>query len=236
MGKGFIGWGGHTISGMMLKCQKQVENILKWGKFSVDSVQSAIETIKGYADKIDAKIEQYKNSSWGQKYIKADTEAPKVYVESVAVAKGIDTIANVNTKIAILEAGESAKLCIGTAESYAGADGGDTYTYANSFADVTGADTASIHGYYHKGPNYEKAVETLVAIDWESVYDRNWVFNKHHSFYSRKKKEIGEGKEIQAHNDAYVEYDNTFEITQVTKALAWHDTIVAVAEQSATGD
>ena len=72
----------------MLKCQKQVTNILKWGKFSDESVKKAIDTIKHYADKIDAKIEQYKNSAWGKKYIKEDTEAPKVYVESSAVATG----------------------------------------------------------------------------------------------------------------------------------------------------
>ena len=115
-------------------------------------------------------------------------------------------------------------------------NGDNADTYVNTFSKVEGVDTGEITSFYGKGANYEKAVEVLVAIDWESVYDRNWVFTKHHSFYSRKQKEIGEGKEMKPRSMQYVEADSTVEMDAAikhwpTKTPSWHR-----RTRSATGD
>jgi hypothetical protein len=97
---------------------------------------------------------------------------------------------------------------------------------------MTGGDTAAIHTYYEKGGNYEKALEVLVGIDWQSVYDREWVIRKHHGFHSRKKKELGDGVKAWASNDAYVEVDSYAAVKQSAVAIGLEDAASAYAGQA----
>jgi hypothetical protein len=207
-----------NVNKLMLKCQKVVTKILLKGKLSADSIYDAVETVKEYVERIDKAIER----KW---FSKPDTKDPKLTVESYAEATGAgDKELQTHTTVAMLEASESAILAIGTAESYAATNGGETYV--NTFSGMTGGDTGTIHTYYEKGGNYEKALEVFVGIDWKSVYDREWVVRKHHGFHSRKKKEIGDGIKVAASNDAYVEADSY--------ASVKHSIVVKVLDDAAS--
>lgn len=222
--------GGQALTKLMLNCQKAVASTLKWGKFSDSSVEKAISIVEKYVYSIEAKI-----ASW----VKPDIQPVSVTVEAAAAATGDAAQANAHVKLGVFDidgssyAKHGAKLVIGTAESYAAANGDDSKTYVNTFSSVKGVDTGEIVSYYAKGGNFEKAVECLVAIDWEGVFDKNLVFTKHHSFYGRMKKEIGDGHKISASTDVHVEADNYAQVHSGVKALAMDDTVKAVAEADA---
>jgi hypothetical protein len=213
-----------NINSLMLKCQKIVSNTLIKGKLSVESIYEATEIIKSYAERIDKLIAQ----KW---FSKPDTKDPKVTVESYAKATGDgDQEVQAHTTVAMLEAGDTATLAIATAESYAATDTGETYV--NNISGMTGGDTGTKHTYYEKGQNYEKALDVFIGIDWKSVYDREWVFNKHHSFHSRKKAEIKDGIKVAASNDAVVEVENYTDIKQSTVVELLEESTSAYAGQA----
>jgi hypothetical protein len=212
--------GGSSLTKLMLQCQKVVSNTLKAGKFSESAVDKALETIDKYKVMIDAKISQW---------VKPDTEPLNVTVKAAAAATGDDAEANAHVEIAVLD-GDGYKLCIGSAESYAATGDSHGETYVNTFSKVEGVDTGNISSFYGKGKNFEKAIECLVAIDWEDVYDKNIVFSKHHSFYSRMKKDVGDGKSIDASTDVYVQADSEASVHQAVKSMAIDDAISTVAE------
>jgi hypothetical protein len=216
--------GGPSLTKLMLQCQKAVSSTLKWGKFSDKAVSQSIKIIEGYKHLIDARL---------SKSVKPDTEAVNVTVEAKAVATGDAAQVDAHVKLGVFDIDNSVKLVIGSAESYAatGDKAGDTYV--NSFAGVKGVDTGEITSFYHKGANFEKAVECLVAIDWESVYDKNWVFSNHHSFYSKMKKDVGAGQKIKASTDVHVEANTEAQVHSGVEALAVDDTIKAIATADA---
>lgn len=213
-----------SINMLMLQCQKIVSKTLMKGKLSAESIYDATETVKEYAEKIEKAIAR----KW---FNKPDTKDMKVSVESHATATGDgDQELQAHTTLAMLQAGESATLAIGTAESYAATNGGETYV--NTFSDMKGGDTATKHVYYEKGQNYEKALEVFIGIDWKSVYDREWIFKKEHGFYSRKKAEIKEGITTSASNDGVVEVENYADIKQSTVVEILEETTSAYAGQA----
>lgn len=213
-----------SINFLMLKCQKIVSKTLMKGKLSAESIYEATEIVKDYAERIDKLIAR----KW---FSKPDTKDPKVTVESHATATGDgDQDLQAHTTVAMLEAGDTATLAIATAESYAATDTGETYV--NNISGMTGGDTGTKHTYYEKGENYEKALDVFIGIDWKSVYDREWVFTKHHSFHSRKKAEIKDGITVGASNDAVVEVENYTDIEQSTVVKVLEDSTSAYAGQA----
>lgn len=213
-----------SVNKLMLKCQKTVTKILTKGKLSTEAIYDAVETVKEYAERIDKAIER----KW---FSKPDTKDPKLTVESYAEATGGgDKELQTHTTVAMLQAGESAILAIGTAESYAATEKGETYV--NTFSGMTGGDTAAIHTYYEKGANYEKALEVLVGIDWKSVYDREWVIKKHHGFHNRKQKELDDGVKVVSSNIAYVEAESYAQVKQSNIAMIFEKTASAYSQQA----
>jgi hypothetical protein len=230
---------GMSISAMMLSCQKKVSKLLTKANFADGAIKKAIDLVEHYAEKIEDRLDFFKSTAWGKKFIKEDTVSPTVTVESTAKAQGTSAEINAAVSMGIFEAGDKAKLIVASATSYAAADGENADTYVNTFSSVSGVDTASIHTYHHKGENFEKAVETLVAIDWESIYDKGWVFTKHHSFYSKARKDVADGygtAKIKVSVDQYVEADSTVDLDSSIKVLAFEDTIEAVASGSVTAN
>jgi len=203
---------------LMMSAQAHINKILFNGKFSESSVKAALDVLKGYTAKIDAQVAKIKDS-WGRKWIKEDKVDPKVYVESVAKAEGDNTVAQADVKIAMMKI-DGASLTIGTATSYAAAEGGQTNVSAKTFSKATGIDFGTIKTYSAKGPNYEKAVEAIVLLDWDSVYDKNIIWKKHHKVHDRAKKDVGVGNVAEAKADVYVSSDDSATAASATKALA----------------
>lgn len=225
------GWLASGIDGLMLKCQNLVNKTLKIGKFSEDSIHKAIALVEDYAAKIDAKIEKLSNGPFA-KFVKADDAPPSVYVESAGKASGDNAEVNNHVKLGVFDT-KSAKLIIASAESYAAADGDHSNTFVNTFSKVNGVDTGSINTFYEKGSNFEKAVETLVAIDF-SAYDREWVFKKHHKFYSKHKADLDPGYTMHASTDVHAEVDNGAELNQSIEQLAIGNTLEGTASVDGT--
>ncbi|WP_068115147.1 hypothetical protein [Tropicimonas marinistellae] len=209
--------GGYALTKLMVWCQKVVTAKLKWGKFSEKSISDSMKIIDKFKAKIDAKM---------SKWVKADEEAIAVTVQAKAAATGEHARTDANVKLAILD-GDGYKLAIGTAQSYAGSDSGESF--ASTFSGVKGVDTASIHSYSRKGSNYEKAVECLVAIDWEDIYDKNIIFTRHHSSHSRIKKEVGEGKLATASAFAVADGDSSTAVESIASTLAVDDFLASGA-------
>ncbi|WP_149866416.1 hypothetical protein [Tropicimonas marinistellae] len=197
---------------LMRKCQIKVADKLKSGKFSEKSIADALKIIDSYKDKIDAKI-----SKWS----KPDYENIKVTVKAKAATTGEHAKTDANVNLAILD-GDGYKLAIGAAQSCV-VSNDKAKSFATTFAGVKGADTVSNFSFSSKGKNYEKAVECLVAIDWEDVFDRNFTVQKHHSVHRSMSKKVGEGKVATASADAYAEGDHYSSVKTLAKTLAVDD-------------
>jgi hypothetical protein len=212
------------IYGLMLKAQSQVNKILTRGKFSENAIEDAVDVLEGYTAKINEYVERIKDS-WARKWVKEDNVDAKVYVETYATAEGEETFASSDVKIAMIDTAGGATLTIGTATSIAIAEGGEEYVSASTFSKAEGVDVGKIVTYTSKGPNYEKATEAIILIDWDSIYDKNWVWKKHHNVHNRAKKYVDDSNVAIAKADvAVVSEDGATAITEVS-SLAIDETI-----------
>lgn len=210
------------IYSLMLSAQAKVTKILKKGMFSDEAIEKAVDVVKDYSEKIDKLVGKIKDS-WTRQWVKEDHQDTKVYVEASATAKGDATLADSTVKLAMIDTG-SCTLTVGTATSLAVADGGEEYVQATVFSKATGVDTGTIMSFESKGPNYEKATECIVLLDWKEIYDKNWVWERHHKVWSKAKKEIPDANIAVAKADVDVQADTAVAITDVS-ALAIGETV-----------